>query len=57
MKSRTILWTVAMAYAGFLLAGQGPQTFNNPHEAWVVDPCAAPEPIRLAVEIINQLWH
>jgi len=29
MKFRAILWTVAMAYAGFLLAGQGPQTFNN----------------------------
>jgi|SRR5215469_13047157 len=29
----------------------------HPHEAWAVAPCAALEPIRLAVEIINQLWH
>ena len=26
---RVILWTVAMAYAGFLLTGQGLRTFNN----------------------------
>jgi hypothetical protein len=26
---RAILWTVAMAYSGFLLTGQGLQTFNN----------------------------
>ena len=28
MKLRAILWTVAMAYAGFLLTGQGLRTFN-----------------------------
>lgn len=26
---RAILWTVAMAYAGFLLTGQGLRTFNS----------------------------
>ena len=26
---RLILWTVAMAYAGFLLTGQGLRTFNS----------------------------
>jgi hypothetical protein len=26
---RLILWTVTMAYAGFLLTGQGLRTFNN----------------------------
>ena len=26
---RTILWTVAMAYTGFLLTGQGVRTFNS----------------------------
>jgi hypothetical protein len=26
---RVILWTVAMAYAGFLLTGQGLRTFNS----------------------------
>jgi len=26
---RVILWTVAMAYTGFLLTGQGLRTFNN----------------------------
>lgn len=29
MKVRAILWTVAMAYTGFLLTGQGLQTFNS----------------------------
>ncbi len=29
MKLRAILWTVAMAYAGFLLTGQGLRTFNR----------------------------
>jgi hypothetical protein len=29
MKIRAILWTVAMAYTGFLLTGQGLRTFNN----------------------------
>ncbi len=28
MKVRAILWTVAMAYTGFLLTGQGLRTFN-----------------------------
>jgi hypothetical protein len=26
---RVILWTVVMAYSGFLLTGQGLRTFNN----------------------------
>jgi hypothetical protein len=26
---RVILWTVAMAYTGFLLTGQGLRTFNS----------------------------
>ena len=29
MKIRWILWTVTMAYTGFLLTGQGLRTFNN----------------------------
>ena len=29
MTVRTIFWTVAMAYTGFLLTGQGLRTFNN----------------------------
>jgi hypothetical protein len=29
MKVRAILWTVVMAYAGFLLTGQGAQTLNR----------------------------
>lgn len=29
MKVRVILWTVAMAYTGFLLTGQGLRTFNS----------------------------
>jgi hypothetical protein len=29
MKVRTIFWTVAMAYSGFLLTGQGLRTLNN----------------------------
>ena len=29
MQVRAILWTVAMAYTGFLLTGQGLRTFNN----------------------------
>ena len=29
MKARAIFWTVAMAYTGFLLTGQGLQTFNS----------------------------
>lgn len=29
MKVRTILWTVAMAYTGFLLTGQGFHTLNS----------------------------
>lgn len=29
MKVRAILWTVTMAYTGFLLTGQGLRTFNN----------------------------
>jgi uncharacterized membrane protein YccC len=29
MKVRAILWTVAMAYTGFLLTGQGLRTFNS----------------------------
>lgn len=29
MKVRAILWTVAMAYAGFLLTGQGLRTLNS----------------------------
>jgi hypothetical protein len=31
--------------------------FAHPHDAWVVTPCMALEPIRVAVEIINQLWQ
>jgi len=30
--------------------------FAHPHDAWVVSPGMALEPVRLAVEIINQLW-
>ena len=29
MKVRAIFWTVAMAYTGFLLTGQGLGTFNS----------------------------
>ena len=29
MKVRAIFWTVAMAYTGFLLTGQGLRTFNT----------------------------
>ena len=29
MRVRAILWTVTMAYAGFLLTGQGLRTFNS----------------------------
>ena len=29
MKGRAILWTLTMAYAGFLLTGQGLRTFNS----------------------------
>ena len=29
MNVRAIFWTVAMAYAGFLLTGQGLRTFNS----------------------------
>jgi len=29
MKVRAIFWTVALAYTGFLLTGQGLRTFNN----------------------------
>jgi hypothetical protein len=29
MKIRAIFWTVAMAYTGFLLTGQGLRTFNS----------------------------
>lgn len=29
MKVRAIVWTAAMAYSGFLLTGQGLQTFNR----------------------------
>ena len=29
MKLRAILWTVAMAYTGFLLTGQGLRTFDR----------------------------
>jgi len=29
MKGRAIIWTVAMAYTGFLLTGQGLRTFNS----------------------------
>ncbi len=29
MKFRAVLWTVAMAYTGFLLTGQGLRTFNE----------------------------
>lgn len=29
MKARVILWTVTMAYTGFLLTGQGLRTFNR----------------------------
>jgi hypothetical protein len=30
--------------------------FAHPHESWIVSPAMGWEPIRLAVEIINQLW-
>jgi hypothetical protein len=29
MKRRAIFWTLAMAYTGFMLTGQGLRTFNN----------------------------
>jgi hypothetical protein len=29
VKARAIVWTVAMAYAGFILTGQGLRTFNS----------------------------
>jgi hypothetical protein len=29
MKARAVFWTVAMAYTGFLLTGQGLRTFNS----------------------------
>jgi uncharacterized membrane protein YjjP (DUF1212 family) len=29
MKVRAILWTVTMAYTGFILTGQGLRTFNS----------------------------
>ena len=29
MRVRAILWTVTMAYTGFLLTGQGLRTFNS----------------------------
>jgi hypothetical protein len=29
MKIRAVVWTVTMAYTGFLLTGQGLRTFNN----------------------------
>ncbi len=29
MKVRAILWTVTMAYTGFVLTGQGLRTFNS----------------------------
>jgi hypothetical protein len=29
MKGRAIFWTVAMAYTGFILTGQGLRTFNS----------------------------
>ena len=29
MKVRAILWTIAMAYTGFMLTGQGLRTFNS----------------------------
>jgi hypothetical protein len=29
VKVRAIVWTVVMAYTGFLLTGQGLRTFNN----------------------------
>ncbi len=29
MKLRAVLWTVSMAYTGFLLTGQGLRTFNE----------------------------
>jgi hypothetical protein len=29
MKVRAIVWTVALAYTGFLLTGQGLRTFNS----------------------------
>jgi hypothetical protein len=28
MKVRAVFWTIMMAYAGFLLTGQGLRTFN-----------------------------
>ena len=30
--------------------------FAHPHDSWIVSPAMALEPMRLAVEIINQLW-
>jgi len=30
--------------------------FAHPHDSWIVSPAMALKPIRLAVEIINQLW-
>ena len=30
--------------------------FAHPHDSWIITPAMALEPIRLAVEIINQLW-
>jgi hypothetical protein len=29
MKGRAIFWTLAMAYTGFILTGQGLRTFNS----------------------------
>jgi membrane protein DedA with SNARE-associated domain len=29
MKPRVVLWTVAMAYSGFLLGGNGSRSFDN----------------------------
>lgn len=29
MKRRAVFWTIAMAYTGFLLTGQGLRTFNS----------------------------
>ena len=29
MKARAIFWTLAMAYTGFVLTGQGLRTFNS----------------------------
>jgi hypothetical protein len=30
--------------------------FAHPHDSWILSPAMALEPIRVAVEIINQLW-